>query len=168
MNSIIEVSKLEPEPTFEKTIDEIKNNHLKSIASAAINLSDITNFGDNFDPLSMNRRIEVKYFEPEPTFENTINEIRSNHLRSITSIDMNVSAITLNQHSLSYEHLKYDIMTCILLQSPGKSPQFTKYLSSMHPKVNPQLKFENGGFLLDLHYIYSVFLVGPLSIAINK
>ena len=42
----------------------------------------------------MNSRIEVEKFEPEPTFENTINEIKDDHLKSITSIDMNVSAIT--------------------------------------------------------------------------
>ena len=37
MNSIIEVAKFESGPTFEKTINKIKNNHLKSIAFAAMN-----------------------------------------------------------------------------------------------------------------------------------
>ena len=36
----------------------------------------------------MNIIIEVEMFEPEPTFENTINDIKANHLKSITSIDM--------------------------------------------------------------------------------
>ena len=58
-------------------------------------------------------------------------------------------------------------MPWILLQSPGKTPQFTKYLSLMHHKVNTQSKFENGGFLLDQNYIYP-FLVIPFSIPLNK
>ena len=37
-----------------------------------------TSFDDNFYPLSMNSRIEVEKFEPEPTFENTINMIKDN------------------------------------------------------------------------------------------
>ena len=32
MNRRIEVAKFEPEPIFEKTINDIKDNHLKSIA----------------------------------------------------------------------------------------------------------------------------------------
>ena len=42
MNSIIEVAKVESGPTFEKTLSEIKDNHLKIIASNAMNLSAIT------------------------------------------------------------------------------------------------------------------------------
>ena len=57
MNSKIEVEKIEPGPTFEKTINEIKNNHLKIITSATMNLSSITLFDKNFKQLSMNRRI---------------------------------------------------------------------------------------------------------------
>ena len=77
----------------------------------------------------MNNSFEAAKFEPEPTFEKTINDIKSNHLKSITSIDMNISAITSNKTSSSSEHLKSDIMTWILLQSPGKPPQFTNHLS---------------------------------------
>ena len=60
--------------------------------------------------------------EPEPTFEKSINEIKANHLKSIASIDMNVSAITSNKPSLSSEHLKSNLMLCMLLLSPVKSP----------------------------------------------
>ena len=42
MNSIIEVSKFEPEPAFEKTINEIKANNLKNITAIDMNLSAIT------------------------------------------------------------------------------------------------------------------------------
>ena len=140
MNSIIEVEKLKPEPTFENTTNEIKDNNLKIISSAAMNLSAITLFNKNLEQLSMNSTIEVAKFKPEPTFEKTTNGIKDNHLKNITSIDMNVSSITSNKHFLSSEHLKSDLMPWILLQSPGKSPQLTKHLSSIHPKGNIQVQ----------------------------
>ena len=90
MKIIIEVETFEPEPAFEKTINEIKWNHMKSIASTVMNLSSIASFDYNFEQLSMKIRTEVVKFEPELTCENTINEIKSNHLKSTTSIDRNV------------------------------------------------------------------------------
>ena len=42
MNSRIEVAKAEPEPTFESTINKIKDNHLNIIASVEMNLAAIT------------------------------------------------------------------------------------------------------------------------------
>ena len=56
-----------------------------------------TSFDKNFDHLSMNNRFEAAKFEPDPTFEKTINEIKSNHLKSITSVDINISSITSNK-----------------------------------------------------------------------
>ena len=88
----------------------------------------------------MNIRIKVEKFEPEPTFEKTINEIKTNYLKNITSIDMNVSAITLDKPSFSSENIISELMPWILLQSLGKSPQPTKYSSSMHHKENNQLQ----------------------------
>ena len=41
----------------------------------------------------MNSRVEVAKFEPKPTFKNTINEIKYNYMKSITSDSINVSAI---------------------------------------------------------------------------
>ena len=64
--------------------------------------------------------IEVENFKPEPTFEKTINEIKANHLKTITSIDMDVSDITTKKSSLSSEHLKINLAQWILLQSLGK------------------------------------------------
>ena len=115
-NSRIEVDFFKPEPTFYKTINEIKDNNMKIIASAATNLSAITFFDDNFEQLSMNSIIEVEQFEPEPTFENTNNDIKYDHLKVITYIDMNASAITSNKPSLSSKYLKSDLMPWILLQ----------------------------------------------------
>ena len=46
MKNSFEASKLEPEPTFENIIDEIKDNHMKSITSAAMHLSYIANFDE--------------------------------------------------------------------------------------------------------------------------
>ena len=51
-------------------------------------------FDENFYHLSMNNIIESEKFEPEPIFEKTINEIKDIHLKSITSIAMNISDIT--------------------------------------------------------------------------
>ena len=67
---------------------------MKIIAFAAMNLSAITFFDDNIEQLSMNSRIEVVKFEPEPTFEKTINEIKDDNLKIIASTAMNLSAIT--------------------------------------------------------------------------
>ena len=116
MNISIEVATLKPEPTFEKNNNEIKGNHLKSMASADMNLSDITLFGDNIEQIITNSIIEVAKFTPEPTFEKTTNDIKDNHLKNITSIDMNVSSITSNRTSLSSEHIKSNLIPWILLQ----------------------------------------------------
>ena len=131
INNRFEAEKFEPELIFEKTINEIRDNHLKIIASAATNLSAITSFDGNFDPLCINNIFEAEHFQPEQIFENTVNDIKDNHLKSITSINMNVSDITSNKPSLSSKHLESDHMTWKLLHSPGKSPQFTHHLSSM-------------------------------------
>ena len=58
-----------------------------------MNISAINFFNVNTEQLNANSRIEVAKFEPEPTFENTINNIKANHLKSITSIAMNLSVI---------------------------------------------------------------------------
>ena len=118
MNNSFEASKLEPDPTFENNINNIKDNHLKSIASAATNPSSITSFDNNYDPLCVNNSFEAAKFEPEPKFETTLNNIKANHLKSIDSIDINVSAITLNKPSSSSEHLKSDLVSWIPPQSP--------------------------------------------------
>ena len=53
-----------------------------------------TSFDKNFDQLSMNNSFETEKFEPKQIFENTINEIKDNHLKIITSAATNPSAIT--------------------------------------------------------------------------
>ena len=68
MNNIIAVAKFEPGPTFKNNINEIKANHMKRIASAAMNISSITMFDKNFIQLSINSIIEVAKFEHEPKF----------------------------------------------------------------------------------------------------
>ena len=59
-----------------------------------MNLSDINLFDDNLEQLIMNSRIEVEKFDPKPTFENTINEIKYNHLKIIAFSAKNSSVIT--------------------------------------------------------------------------
>ena len=102
MNIITEVEKLEPRPTFENTINDIKydindirDSHMKIIAFSTMNILAITSFDENFDQLSMIIIIEVAKFELEPTSENTINEIKDDHLKIIASTDMNLSCITV-------------------------------------------------------------------------
>ena len=136
MSSRIEVAKFEPGPIFENTINENKDNRMKITASATMNISDITLSDNNFKQISMNSRIDVAKSEPETIFENTIIDIKANHLKWIAPTEMNISAITSNKSSLSSEHLKSDLMPCIILLSPEKSPQFTNHLYSMHPKGN--------------------------------
>ena len=94
MNNSFESEFFETDPKFERTIHDIKDNRLKSISSASTNLSAIKYFDGNFDPPFIKKNSEATKFEPEPTFEKTINEIKSKHLKNITSIDMNVSDIT--------------------------------------------------------------------------
>ena len=67
---------------------------------------------------------------------------------------MDISAITSNKNNFSYEHLNSNLMPQIALQQPFKSPQFIKHFSSVHLKVNTQLKFVNGGLLLDQNFNY--------------
>ena len=47
----------------------------------ATNLSDISLFDKNIEHIIMNSKIEVAKFEPEPTSENIINEIKTNNLK---------------------------------------------------------------------------------------
>ena len=69
MNKSFEAAKFEPDPTFENTINEIKDSHLKSIASVATNLSAITSFDENLDPICINNTFEAAKFGLVPTFE---------------------------------------------------------------------------------------------------
>ena len=87
-----------------------------------MNVSATTSLDENFDTIRMKNRLKQQKFEPEPTFEKTINEIKASHLKSITSMDTNVSAITLKKPSSSSKNIRSNIMALILLQSPVKSP----------------------------------------------
>ena len=81
-----------------------------------MDLSAITSFLDHLKLLSNKNSFEAETFESEPTFENNINEIKSNNLKDITSIEMNVSAITSNNPSLSSEHKTSKFIPCIHLK----------------------------------------------------
>ena len=69
MNNRFESEKFEPDPTFERDMNEIKDSYMKIIASAATNPSVIISFDDNFDPLFINNSSKAEKFEPEPTFD---------------------------------------------------------------------------------------------------
>ena len=124
MNSRIEVAKFEPGPTFENTINDIKDNHLKIITSATINLSAITLFDNHFKHLSMSSSIEVAKLKPEPTLVKTTNEIKDTHLKIIASTTMNLSST-----SLFGENIEQIIMNRIIEVAKIKpEPTFEKLL----------------------------------------
>ena len=97
-------------------------------------------FDKKFENISMNSIIEAKKFKLETTFENNVDDIKANHLKIITSLEIKLSAITSKKPYLYSEHLNADLKPWVFLQSPGKSPQFTKNLSSVHLEGNTQLK----------------------------
>ena len=68
----------------------------------------------------MNSISEAEKFEPENKFKKNVDEIKADHMKSITSLDMNLSAITSKKSPLSYENNNANLMTIILLQSPVK------------------------------------------------
>ena len=67
MNNSFGAKKIEPETTCENNINEIKDNHLKSIPSAATNPLAITYFEESFDPICINNSFKAAKFEPEQT-----------------------------------------------------------------------------------------------------
>ena len=71
-------------------INEISANLPQKILVTKIT----TSFDKHFGQLIMNNRFEAAKFEPEPTFEKTINDIKNNHLKFIASATMNISSIT--------------------------------------------------------------------------
>ena len=73
INNSFEAAKLETGPTFENNINEIKDNHLKIIISAAMNLSAIISLDENYDAIFMYNSFAAENFEPEPTFQTTLN-----------------------------------------------------------------------------------------------
>ena len=75
-------------------VTEVINEILVKLPSQFLIPKITASFDNNFDQLSMNNRFKATKFEPDPIFENTINEIKDNHLKSIASSDTNVSAIT--------------------------------------------------------------------------
>ena len=86
------------------------------------NLSKISSSFDNkFEQIGVNCRIEATKFEPEATFKNNIDDVKVYHVKSMTSLDINISAITSNKPSLFSEHLNANLMIWIVLQSPGTS-----------------------------------------------
>ena len=51
-------------------------------------------FDKKFENISMNSIIEAKKFKLETTFENNVDDIKANHLKIITSLEIKLSAIT--------------------------------------------------------------------------
>ena len=51
-------------------------------------------FDNNSEQISVNSRIEATKFEPEKSFEDNIDVIKADHVKIITSLDMNLLVIT--------------------------------------------------------------------------
>ena len=71
---------------------------------------------------------------------------------------MNLSAINSNNPYFSSEHINPNLMICTVLQSLGKSLQFTKHLSSLHLKGNTQLQIQKCWVTLRSESYQSLFL----------
>ena len=84
----------------------------------------------------MNSGIEAEKFEPKKKIENKIDEIKSDHMKSIIYLDINISAIKSNKP----ENIYADLMPWILLKSPEQSPQFASHLYSLNLEGNTQLQ----------------------------
>ena len=52
-----------------------------------------TSFDKKFEQISLNIRVEDTKSKPETTFEKNIDEIKADHKKMITSLDMNILSI---------------------------------------------------------------------------
>ena len=117
-----------------------------------------TSFENNFEQINVNSIIEAKQFEPETAFERNIDKIKYDHVKIITSHEMNLLDITSNKPYLCFEHLNDYIMAWVVLQPPVKSIKCTKHLClPWTSKETPSYKLENDGLLLDQNSIYPFF-----------
>ena len=105
----------------------------------------------------MNNRVELAKFEIATKFEKKIDEVKSDHMKSITSLEMNLSNFPSYTPSSSSENINAYIMTQIILKSPGKPTQFTKYLSFMHLEGDTQLQIQKGWFSLGPEFYQFLF-----------
>ena len=97
-------------------------------------------FKYQFKHINMKSIFKVEKFKPETTFEKKINEIKADHMKIITSLDMDLSAITLNKPSSSSEDLNAYLMPWIILKATEKSPQFTNHMSYLNLEGTNQLQ----------------------------
>ena len=75
-----------------------------------------TSFEEYFEQIGTNRESKEEKFEPKTKFEKNIDEIKADHMKIITSIDMNISAIVSKKTYYFYKHLNTNIMPRIILK----------------------------------------------------
>ena len=114
-------------------------------------------FDKKFEPIIVNSRIEGTKFELETTFEINIDEINADNVKSITSLDINLSDITSNIPSLYSGHLNENITSWIFLKSPEKLLQLTKHLSNMYLEGDTKLKIRKLWVTLRSEFYLSLF-----------
>ena len=103
---------------YTEVLNETPDKFKSQLIVQEKNIFKITaSFEDQLEQISMNSRTEAEKFEPETTFEKNIDDIKSGHMKIITSFDMNLLAINSDTPSSSSEHIDAKLMTYIPLQS---------------------------------------------------
>ena len=67
------------------------------------------------------RNIEAEQLELEETFEIKLDEVKDDHMKTINSFDMKISAITPNKPYSYYEQTYADLTKWTLLKLPVKA-----------------------------------------------
>ena len=109
----------------------LRENHLSNLP---------TSVEEQYEQIIMNSIAKVGKIESETTYGKNIDEIKYDHMKIITSIEMNLPTKNSNKLYSYSEHINAGLITYILLQSPEKWQHFTKHLSSVYLEGNIQLQ----------------------------
>ena len=90
--------------------------------------------------------------------EKTIHEIKNVGMKSITSLDMNLSSVTLNNPSLPSEHLNSHLMPQILLKASERSPQFINHMFYLNLEGTTKLQLRKWWIDIISEFYLSFFL----------
>ena len=89
--------------------------------------------------------------------EKTINDIKYNHMKIITSLDMSSSAMNYNKPYSYLENIKAYLTLCIILQSTGNHHNSLNICLQSTLGETPNNIYENCEFLLNQNHIYLLF-----------
>ena len=80
-----------------------------------------------------------------------LDEIKSDHVKTINSLDIKIPSITSNNPSLSYEKPSADLTKTPLLKSPDKSSHASQFFPLQTLKATLYFNFKNDGMTIDLN-----------------